>query len=134
MKIRVKIMVLSGLAILAIATLHNSQQISANLPTTSWHASRILADGGLPMPPWPSSGNVLLADGGLPMPPWPSSGNVLLADGGLPMPPWPSSGNVLLADGGLPMPPWPPSGNLAETGDGGRVNGSRDLQAPRNSA
>ena len=98
MKIRVKIMVLSGLAILAIATLHNSQQISANLPTTSWHASRILADGGLPMPPWPSSGN------------------------------------VLLADGGLPMPPWPPSGNLAETGDGGRVNGSRDLQAPRNSA
>ena len=41
--------------------------------------ARVLADGGEPVPPWPS-GSVLLADGGEPVPPWPS-GSVLLAGG-----------------------------------------------------
>ena len=44
----------------------------------SLHA-RLLADGGEPVPPWPSA-SVLLADGGEPVPPWPS-GSLLLADG-----------------------------------------------------
>jgi hypothetical protein len=83
MKITVKGMVLSGLAIFAIAMLHNPRQLSANLPTTSWHASKMLADGGIPMPPWNSSGNAMLADGGIPMPPWPSSSNLAaISDGG----------------------------------------------------
>jgi hypothetical protein len=55
----------------------------------------------------------LTADGGEPVPPWPTTGSLLLADGGEPVPPWPS-GSVLLADGGEPVPPWPsgPSGSL----------------------
>jgi len=120
MKRTPRMVVLTGLTILAVAMLHlgNPLQHRANLPTECWHASQLLADGGAPMPPWPSSGNALLADGGAPMPPWPSSRNVLLADGGAPMPPWPSSRNVLLADGGAPMPPWPPSAGFLPT-DGG---------------
>ncbi len=43
------------------------------------------------------------ADGGGPVPPFPSG---LVADGGGPVPPFPSG---LVADGGGPVPPFPPS-------------------------
>lgn len=36
--------------------------------------SRLLADGGEPVPPWPK-GPGLLADGGEPVPPWPKTGS-----------------------------------------------------------
>ena len=66
--------VLAGLAILAIAILHlrGPRQHSPSLRTEYWHASQLWADGGGPMPPWPTS-NLLLADGGGPMPPWPTT-------------------------------------------------------------
>jgi len=84
MKRTPRMVVLTGLTILAVAMLHlgNPLQHRANLPTECWHASQLLADGGAPMPPWPSSGNALLADGGAPMPPWPPSAGFLPTDGG----------------------------------------------------
>ncbi len=65
MKCTSRMVVLAGLAILAVAMLHlgNPLQHWANLPTECRHASQMLADGGAPMPPWPT-GNALVADGG----------------------------------------------------------------------
>lgn len=82
MRSNFRVIVIAGLAILGIATVGSRQQISATRAATSWRASRSLADGGLPMPPWPKTGNVLVADGGLPMPPWPPSRNLLKNSGG----------------------------------------------------
>jgi hypothetical protein len=82
MKITVKGMVLTSLAIFAITILQNPRQTSTNLPIATWRTPQVVADGGLPMPPWPNTGNVLLADGGLPMPPWPPSGNLSVKDKG----------------------------------------------------
>ncbi|MHB8617651.1 MAG: hypothetical protein ACYC93_16475 [Candidatus Acidiferrales bacterium] len=85
MKRTSRMVVLAGLAILLIATLHlrHPLQHSASLPTECWHASQLLADGGAPMPPWPST-NPLLADGGAPMPPWPSTAGFLTVVAGAP--------------------------------------------------
>lgn len=87
MKTTLRVIVVASLAVFVIAMLRNPRQMSATLPTANLPAPHLLADGGLPMPPWPQTGNVLVADGGLPMPPWPSSGSVLAgADAFVPPP------------------------------------------------
>ena len=66
MKCTFRMVVLAGLAILAVAMLYlgNPLQHWANLPTECRHASQMLADGGAPMPPWPTFADFLPVDGG----------------------------------------------------------------------
>ena len=66
--------------------------------------TRVIADGGSPMPPIPPQS---IADGGSPMPPIPPQ---LITDGGSPMPPIPPQS---ITDGGSPMPPIPPQSTLS---------------------
>lgn len=88
--------VLAGVAILAIAMLHfnSSLQHWANFPTKSCQTSPLVADGGEPVPPWPGGQALNVSNKSL-------TTRIVLADGGEPVPPWPSGG--LTAIGPRPM-------------------------------